>query len=94
MPACVVALVVLLYLTDRPHEAPGSSRRSATGSRTGSRLSGSKRSRRTGISACGEAISDPRVLMLALVYFCLNGGSYGVSYFLPTIVKGFGLTTS
>jgi MFS transporter, ACS family, tartrate transporter len=26
------------------------------------------------------------------VYFCLNAGSYGVSYFLPTIVKGFGLS--
>ena len=39
-----------------------------------------------------QSISDPRVLALALVYFCLNAGSYGVSYFLPTIVKGFGLS--
>ncbi|XUJ35383.1 MFS transporter [Bradyrhizobium japonicum] len=30
--------------------------------------------------------------MCALVYFCLNAASYGVAFFLPTIIKGFGVS--
>jgi cyanate permease len=28
------------------------------------------------------------------VYFCLNAASYGVAFFLPTIIKGFGVSDS
>jgi MFS family permease len=37
-------------------------------------------------------MTDTRVLLCALVYFCLNAASYGIAFFLPTIVKGFGYT--
>jgi MFS transporter, ACS family, tartrate transporter len=37
-----------------------------------------------------QSISNPQVMACAFVYFCLNAASYGVSFFLPTIVKGFG----
>ena len=40
----------------------------------------------------GKAMSDPRVLLCAFMYFCLNAASYGVAFFLPTIVKGFGVS--
>ena len=40
----------------------------------------------------GKALSDARVLACAFVYFCLNAASYGVAFFLPTIVKGFGVS--
>jgi cyanate permease len=40
----------------------------------------------------GKALADPRVLACSFVYFCLNAASYGVAFFLPTIVKGFGVT--
>ena len=31
------------------------------------------------------------ILLCAVVYFCLNAASYGVAFFLPTIIKGFGV---
>jgi MFS family permease len=31
-------------------------------------------------------------LLCALVYFCLNAASYGVAFFLPTIIKNFGVS--
>jgi MFS transporter, ACS family, tartrate transporter len=31
-------------------------------------------------------------LLCALVYFCLNAASYGVAFFLPTIIKDFGVS--
>ena len=35
-----------------------------------------------------EALLNPRVLALSLVYFGIVSGNYGLGYWLPTIVKG------
>ncbi|MBN3801677.1 MFS transporter [Paraburkholderia sp. Ac-20336] len=40
-----------------------------------------------------EGFTNPRVLVLALLFFCLVCGSTGVGFFLPLIVKDFGLST-
>ena len=37
-----------------------------------------------------RALADPRVLLLSLLYFAMPLGAYGLSYWLPTIVKSFG----
>jgi len=37
-----------------------------------------------------RALFDRRVLLLAALYFAMPLGAYGLSYWLPTIVKGFG----
>jgi MFS family permease len=37
-----------------------------------------------------RALLDPRVLLLAACYLGMPLGAYGLSYWLPTIVKGFG----
>ena len=39
-----------------------------------------------------QALTDARILLCAVVYFCLNAASYGVAFFLPTIIKGFGVS--
>jgi nitrate/nitrite transporter NarK len=40
-----------------------------------------------------EAMSNPRVWLLTLVYFGQNVSGYGLLLFLPTIVKSFGIST-
>jgi MFS transporter, ACS family, tartrate transporter len=40
----------------------------------------------------GESLRSPKVLALSLVYFGLLAGLYGVQFWLPQIVKGFGLS--
>jgi hypothetical protein len=47
-------------------------------------------SRRSGfemkqLSSLGQALTDPRILSCALVYFCLSAASYGVAFLLPTM---------
>ncbi|KWV46943.1 hypothetical protein AS156_21260 [Bradyrhizobium macuxiense] len=39
-----------------------------------------------------QALTDMRILACSVVYFCLNAASYGVAFFLPTIIKAFGVT--
>jgi ACS family tartrate transporter-like MFS transporter len=42
----------------------------------------------------GQALLNPRVLALGLVYFTLQSGIYGVNMWLPTIIKRFGNLTT
>lgn len=44
------------------------------------------------ISGVLKALTDVRVLLLALVLGFISFGAYGLSYWMPTIVKGFGVT--
>jgi cyanate permease len=39
-----------------------------------------------------EALINPRVLAIALIYFGANATNYGLSFFLPQIIKSFGLS--
>ena len=93
LPSILMSAVVVFYLTDRPDVAGWLSRDEK--SWLGARL---EQERRATAAAGGDghnilkAILDPRVFACALVYFCLNAASYGVSFFLPTILKGFGVS--
>jgi ACS family tartrate transporter-like MFS transporter len=35
----------------------------------------------------GQALQHPKVLLLALAYFCIVTGSYGVEFFMPSILQ-------
>jgi D-galactonate transporter len=39
----------------------------------------------------GQACRDPRVWLLCLVYFCFVSGLYGVSFWLPQLIKNTGV---
>jgi D-galactonate transporter len=39
----------------------------------------------------GQTLRDPRVLLLAGLYFCFIMGLYGVSFWLPQLIKGLGV---
>jgi MFS transporter, ACS family, tartrate transporter len=91
MPSIVLAFVIYFYLTDRPADArwlPDDRRRWLQG-----RLA-AEDARRGQVSPATVLASlyDYRVLALALVYFGAVACGYGVSFWLPTIVKGFGLS--
>jgi cyanate permease len=86
-----MGLGVIFYLTDRPALATWLEDDERIWLE--SRLSAERKKKEAAEHlSIGKALSDPRVLACAFVYFCLNAASYGVAFFLPTIVKGFGVT--
>lgn len=91
LPAIVLAFVVLGSLTDRPAQAMwlGEEERNWLSARLSQENAQRKRAQHLTI---GQSLTNPRVLALAVVYFGAVAGLYGVGFFLPTIVKGFGLT--
>jgi ACS family tartrate transporter-like MFS transporter len=88
LPVCLVGVVTLFVLVDAPHQAHWLS--PAERQALLSTLGEERRERpRASLSA---ALADPRVLVLTAVCFAFTLGSYGVSIWLPQILKGHGLS--
>lgn len=90
-PAIVLGVVCLFYLTDRPDAAAWlapEQRRWLVAELAAEQ--GSERPH--DLRAIGRTLVSWPVLRLALVYFGLTTGLYGIELWLPQIVKGFGLT--
>ncbi len=90
-PAVILSVVVFFYLTDGPAQAKWL----AAEEREWliNRLSLERSNREAAHShSILQAILDPKVLALGLVYFGAVATNYGLSFFLPQIVKAFGLS--
>jgi MFS family permease len=87
IPSIIVGLLVLIYLRDKPAQVTWltpQERDTVT-----ARLE-AERVQREAIRkySLWESLTNPRILLLGLVYFGLVCGNYGLGYWLPTIVKG------
>ena len=89
VPSIILAVVVFFYLTDRPADAQWL----APDERAwlSERLEVEQRQRESVRQySVAQVLVDPRVLGLSLVYFGAVATNYGLSFFLPQIVKAFG----
>src|SRR5258708_38134125 len=84
IPAVVLGGVVLVYLVDRPEDAEWLPREERDWLVETLRLERAEISGGAGVFA---ALRSGRIWMLALVYFGLNTVSYGVSLWLPTLIR-------
>jgi MFS transporter, ACS family, tartrate transporter len=93
IPAVLLGGVTYFYLTDRPADAywlAADERAWLAG-----RLEAERRQREAVHDlSVGEAIVNPRVWALAFVYFGLVACNYGVAFWLPQIIKAFGLSNA
>jgi ACS family tartrate transporter-like MFS transporter len=90
-PAILLAPVVLLVLADRPAAArwlPAEEREWLEHELTEERRAVERVHRLTLV----EALTDKRVLGLSLIYFTIVTATYGITFFLPLIVKAYGLS--
>lgn len=90
VPAILLAFVVLRHLTDKPELATW-----LKPDEKAWLVSTMEAERQTLVASAGghkgwrSAFADPRVLSLALMYFTIVTATYGITYFLPQIVKSF-----
>ena len=90
-PAVVLSVVVWFYLTDRPSDATWLKPAEQAWLRT--RLATEEQQRQAAHEiSVWQTLINPRVLALSIVYFGAVATNYGTSFWLPQIVKGFGLT--
>jgi MFS transporter, ACS family, tartrate transporter len=91
LPAILLAFVVLQMLTDRPAVAKWLAEDERTW------LEGRLAEERQKIDSAHrlslwEALGDPRVLALSLMYLTSVTANYGIVFFMPQIVKGLNLS--
>jgi MFS transporter, ACS family, tartrate transporter len=94
LPAVVLGVVTLFWLTDRPRNARWLTAQEIDWLE--SRLAEEARAKReAGAVTIRQALAMPNVWLLALGIFAANTGGYALAFWLPTAVKGVsGATTT
>jgi nitrate/nitrite transporter NarK len=91
VPALILSVVVFFYLTDRPADATWlePDERAWLVARLQQEHTKRETVRRYSVA---QALMNPKVLALSLVYFGAVATNYGLGFFLPQIVKAFGVS--
>ncbi len=91
VPALILAFVVFFYLTDRPADAKWlpADQRTWLAQRLDDEFKARVAAKHFSVL---QALGDTRVLLLAFVYFGAVASNYSLGFFLPQIVRDFGLS--
>ncbi|WP_321967880.1 MFS transporter [Burkholderia cepacia] len=87
LPAVVMGVLVLFYFTNHPREATWLPDEQREWLVTTLKDEESERIRQGGTKQLGAALRNPTVLLLAVLYFAMGMGFYGISYWLPQIIR-------
>ncbi|HYF36110.1 MAG TPA: MFS transporter, partial [Prosthecobacter sp.] len=88
IPALILGLVVLWYLTDKPRQAKwltDEEKVALENELENERVLKSGRRKMT----FGQAMAQPKVYLLALAYFCTVTCSYSIEFFMPSVIKAW-----
>jgi ACS family tartrate transporter-like MFS transporter len=88
VPAVILGVAILWLLTDRPRDAKWltlEEREAIENELERERAI----TRKGGRMTVGQALRHPKVLLLALAYFCTVTGSYGIEFFMPSILDSW-----
>ncbi|CAF1437229.1 unnamed protein product [Rotaria magnacalcarata] len=87
IPSVILGIIVLIFLTDRPKDAKwlSSEEREVLETELAQELA--RRKNAGGHLTLFQALRHVKVLLLALAYFFIVTGNYGVELFLPTILR-------
>jgi len=93
IPSVLLGIVTWFYLTDRPEKADWltAEQKAWLKAKLDSEIAAKKAVKHFTL---GEALSSPKVITLSLIYFGFVGALYGMQFWLPQIVKAFGLTNA
>jgi MFS transporter, ACS family, tartrate transporter len=93
VPSVLLGIVTWFYLTDKPERASwlSAEQKAWLSSRLNAEIAAKQAAKHMTL---GEALSSSKVIMLSLIYFCFVAALYGMQFWLPQIVKAFGLTNA
>ena len=93
VPSVLLGIVTWFYLTDRPGHANWltNEQKAWLAARLDAEIAAKQAAKHLTL---GAALSSPKVIALSLIYFGFVGALYGMQFWLPQIVKAFGLTNA
>ncbi len=93
VPSVLLGIVSWFYLTDRPEHATWLTPEQKAWLAAKLKAETAAKQAVSQLTL-GEALSSPKVIMLSLIYFGFVAALYGMQFWLPQIVKAFGLTNA
>jgi MFS transporter, ACS family, tartrate transporter len=94
LPPFLLGIFVLFWLTEKPPQAHWLQPAERQWLTTRLANEASLRESRTPSLTGWQTAANPRVLALGLISFCNNSLQFGLGFFLPQIVKDFGVTNT
>jgi len=93
VPSVLLGLVTWFYLTDRPEHATWltSEQKAWLAAKLKAETAAKQAASHLTLA---EALLSPKVIALSLIYFGFVGALYGMQFWLPQIVKAFGLSNA
>jgi MFS transporter, ACS family, tartrate transporter len=93
IPSVLLGIVTWFYLTDKPEKADWltTEQKAWLAGKLEAEIATKQAAQHLSL---GQALSSPKVITLSLVYFGFVGALYGMQFWLPQIVKAFGLTNA
>lgn len=91
IPSVLLGIVTWFYLTDRPEKADWLTAEQKAWLAAKLKAENAAKQAASHLTL-GQALSSPKVITLSLIYFGFVGALYGMQFWLPQIVKAFGLT--
>jgi len=91
MPSIVMAAVCAVRLSDSVDKAPWLTASEADTLAACLRADRERTGMRLGGTTVGSLLREPRVYLFALVFFCATSGIYALNFWVPSIIKGFGV---
>jgi len=93
VPSVLLGIVTWFYLTDKPEKADwlGAEQKAWLAARLQAETATKQAAQHLSL---GQALSSGKVIALSLIYFGFVGALYGMQFWLPQIVKAFGLTNA
>jgi MFS transporter, ACS family, tartrate transporter len=93
VPSVLLGIVTWFYLTDRPEHATWLTAEQKAWLAAKLKAETAAKQAASHLTL-GQALASPKVIMLSLIYFCFVAALYGMQFWLPQIVKAFGLTNA
>ena len=90
VPSVIMGFVVLYYLTEKPEKATWLAQEEKVWLAGVLSAEGAAKEQASGRMTLRLGLVNPRVLLIAALCFFLVSGNFGVVFWLPQIIKGFG----
>jgi MFS transporter, ACS family, tartrate transporter len=91
VPAILLGIAAWFLLDERPQEAKWlttAERRALSGLLAAE----TKAAKAAGFAELRQGLTQPRVLVLGFLYFCIVVGLYGIGFWMPQVIQSYGLT--
>ncbi|PMS36819.1 sugar phosphate permease [Trinickia symbiotica] len=88
-PSLVLGVAAFFYLANRPGDAKWLTVEEAE--LLTNALDGTSAHQTRVASTVGQVFCDARILLMALIYFCVIMGQYGLTFWMPTLIRGSGV---